>query len=73
MHRLREIGDWMKVNNEAIYSMKTWDHFHEGDKIRYARNSKGEIYIYANGWPGNELMIKKVKPVAGIILPVVGK
>jgi alpha-L-fucosidase len=72
MHRLREIGDWMKVNNEAIYNMKTWDHFHEGDKIRYARNNKGEIYIYSNGWPGNELMIKKVKPVAGSSFQLLG-
>ena len=72
MHRLREIGDWMKVNNEAIYNMKTWDNFHEGDNIRYARNSKGAIYIYSNGWPGNELMIKKLKPAAGSSFQLLG-
>ena len=72
MHRLREIGDWMKVNSEAIYSMKTWDYFQEGEKIRYARNSKGEIFIYCNGWPGNELMVKKIKPVSGSFVQFLG-
>ena len=65
IHRLREIGDWMKINKEAIYDIKTWDYFQEGDKIRYARNANGDVFVYSNGWPGNELMIKKIKPTAG--------
>jgi hypothetical protein len=72
MHRLREIGDWMKVNSEAIYNMKTWDYFQEGENIRYARNTKGEIFIYCNGWPGNELMVKKIKPVSGSFVQYLG-
>ena len=72
MHRLREIGDWMKVNNEAIYGIKTWDYFQEGENIRYARNTKGEVFLYCNGWPGNELMIKKIKPIEGSSVELLG-
>ena len=72
MHRLREIGDWMKVNNEAIYGVRTWDYFKEGDSIRYARNTKGEIFVYCHGWPGSQLMIKKIKPAAGSGVQLLG-
>ena len=44
----------------------------EGDNIRYARNTKDEIYVYCNGWPGNELIIKKIKPVDGAVISLLG-
>lgn len=70
--RLREIGEWTKVNSEAIYHTKTWDHFQEGNNIRFAQNSKGEVYVYHNGWPGGELVIKKIKPVTGSDIYLLG-
>lgn len=70
--RLREMGDWMTINKEAIYGIKTWDYFHEGDKIRYGRNAKGDVFVYNNGWPGNQLTIKKIKPAAGSDITLLG-
>lgn len=70
--RLREIGEWTKLNSESIYNTKTWDHFQEGDNIRFAQNIKGETFIYVNGWPGNELIVKKIKPLAGSDIQLLG-
>jgi len=43
--RLKEMGDWMKVNSEAIYSTKSTKKFKEGD-VKYTI-SKDNKYVYA--------------------------
>jgi alpha-L-fucosidase len=70
--RLREIGEWTKVNSEAIYHVKTWDHFQEGDNIRFAQNAKGETFVYVNDLAGKELIVKKIKPEAGSAIQLLG-
>lgn len=70
--RLKEMGDWMKINKEAIYKIKTWDYFNEGDKIRYARTGNGEVLVYVNGWPGDQLTLKKIKPATGSAITLLG-
>lgn len=72
VQRLREMGNWMNINKEAIYGIKTWNYFKEGDKIRYSNNTNGDVFVYCNGWPGNELVIKKIKPVASSAIQLLG-
>ncbi|MEY2812333.1 MAG: hypothetical protein RI991_1328 [Bacteroidota bacterium] len=43
--RLKEMGDWMKVNSEAIYSTKSTKKFKEGD-VKYTL-SKDNKFVYA--------------------------
>jgi alpha-L-fucosidase len=70
--RLREMGNWMNINKEAIYGIKPWEYFQEGDRVRYAKNSKGDVFVYVNGWPGKELLIKKIKPSNGSEIKLLG-
>ncbi|MFZ4523525.1 MAG: alpha-L-fucosidase [Bacteroidales bacterium] len=42
--RLREIGDWMKVNGEAIYNSRPIDPFKSGN-ICFTANPDGSIYL----------------------------
>ena len=70
--RLREIGEWTKANGESIYHTNTWDHYQEGDNIRFARNVQGEVFMYVNGWPGRELVVRKIKPVPGSTIQLLG-
>ncbi len=44
-NRLRDIGEWMKINQEAIYSTRMFDVFGEENGIRYTR-SKDQKTVY---------------------------
>ncbi len=69
--RLREIGDWMKVNGEGIYGTRNFDVFGEGDALRFTRSKDGEtIYVFALEWPGEELTVKSLalEPVSHVDL-----
>ncbi|MEN7551740.1 alpha-L-fucosidase [Rapidithrix thailandica] len=59
--RLEEIGEWLKINGEAIYKTKPWLVSHEGDNLRFTQ-SKDEKYVYVicNEWPGRQVIIESV-------------
>jgi alpha-L-fucosidase len=42
--RLREIGDWMKVNGEAIYATRPVAPHREGN-LRFTRSKGGAVYV----------------------------
>jgi alpha-L-fucosidase len=41
--RLKEIGDWMKINSEAIYNTKGMPNFSE-NKFRFTRGKDGKVF-----------------------------
>ena len=59
--RLREIGDWLDVNGEAIYGSRPWLVAKEGDNIRFTRSKDGK-YVYAilTEWPEKEIRLNSV-------------
>lgn len=68
--RLIEIGDWLKVNGEAIYSTRAWRVRSEGG-IRYT--SKGPtIYAIAQKWPGRALTLDAPKPKGDLKVTMLG-
>lgn len=45
--RLKEIGDWMKINGEAIYGTRQWKNFSDGEHVRYTQSKDGNtIYVF---------------------------
>jgi alpha-L-fucosidase len=66
VERLKEMGDWIRVNGESIYGVRQLKNYKEGDNIRYTK-SGDESYINAfiMNWPGKELNIKQIKPADG--------
>ena len=64
---LRKVGEWLKVNGEAIYGTTYWETFEDGD-FRFTR--KGDtLYAIALQWPEEETVTltslagKKIKTV----------
>lgn len=73
VERLAEIGDWMDVNEEAIYGSRLWATYHEGKSIRYTQ-TQDDAYVYAIslGWPGETLDLSAVVPEAGSAIRLLG-
>jgi alpha-L-fucosidase len=70
---LEYVGDWLKVNGEAIHATRPWQFWKEGDSLRFTR-SKDQRFIFAIslGWPGERLRLRHILPRAGSSLRLLG-
>ena len=59
--RLRDVGEWLAINGEAIYGSKPWMQAAEGWLRFTVRGDK--FYVTALEWPGDELRIEAAVPV----------
>lgn len=59
--RLKEIGSWMKINGEAIYSTRMYKSYNEGEKIRYTQSKDGKAkYVFLLEFPSADLILNKI-------------
>ena len=55
---LRQVGEWLRVNGEAIYGSRTWDTYKDGD-IRFTRKGN-TLYAIALEWPAEEVRLSSL-------------
>ena len=59
--RLKEIGDWMKINSEAIYGTRMYSVFGEGNDIRFTQTKDDKTkYIFLFNFPEQPLLLTKI-------------
>lgn len=59
--RLKEIGNWMKINGEAIYKTRMYKVFGEGDNIRFTQSKDGSAqYIFFFSFPKQPVTLKNL-------------
>ncbi len=60
--RLRDIGNWMAVNQSAIYGTKMYAHFAQGDSIRFTQSKDGKTrYVYLFNYAKGSLHLADIK------------
>lgn len=59
--RLKEVGEWMKVNGEAIYSTRMYTVFKDGESVRFTQSKDGKTrYIFLFDFPEDKLLLTKM-------------
>jgi alpha-L-fucosidase len=73
VERLDYLGDWLKVNGEAIYATRPYFRYSEGDDLRFTRSkNKKIVYVISLKWPGEALRTTLVKAKAGSKIHLLG-
>jgi alpha-L-fucosidase len=64
VERLKYVGDWLRVNGEAIYKSRPREVFQEGEEVWFtSSNDERTVYAISLKWPGNQLAIRSVRAV----------
>jgi alpha-L-fucosidase len=73
IQQLEYVGDWLKVNGEAIYKTRPWTQCKEGDAIRFTR-TKDSKYVYAISlkWPDERLVLRSLRAREGSLIRMLG-
>ena len=68
--RLVDMGDWLKVNGEAIYGSTRWENKPDGAKQEnlYYTVKGDDLYVIFTQWPNNQLVIPGLKKVGKVSL-----
>jgi alpha-L-fucosidase len=73
IERVSYVGDWLKVNGEAIYATRPYLRYHEGKDLRFTRTKdKKSLYLISLKWPGTVLESKLARAKAGSAIRLLG-
>ncbi|MDR0845399.1 MAG: alpha-L-fucosidase [Tannerella sp.] len=70
--RLKDIGKWLKINGEGIYSTRAYQVWAENN-VRFTRSKDNKtVYAISLEWPGKQLLLKSVEPAQGSKIYLLG-
>ncbi|HEV2424876.1 MAG TPA: alpha-L-fucosidase [Terriglobia bacterium] len=73
VERLEYVGDWLRVNGEAIYGTRPNAVLQEGDDLWFTSGKGGRaVYAISLKWPGETLTVRSVQPRPGSPVRMLG-
>ncbi|MDR2847998.1 MAG: alpha-L-fucosidase, partial [Bacteroidales bacterium] len=70
--RLKDIGKWLKVNGEGIYSTRAYS-VNKENNVHFTRSKDNKtVYAISLEWPGKQLELKSVEPATGSKIYLLG-
>jgi alpha-L-fucosidase len=64
LHRLRALGDWLRINGESIYQTRPWRTHRatteKGIEVRFTQR-EGRVYVIALGTPGESFVLEGIE------------
>ncbi len=72
-NRLKEIGEWIRVNGEAIYGTRMYSIYKDGESVRFTQSKDGKTkYIFMLDFPENNIQLTKISILKSSKLQLLG-
>jgi alpha-L-fucosidase len=66
VERLKDMGDWLKINGEAVYATNSLKHYKEGNNIKFTKSKSGKfVYAIITAKTSDSIRIASVVPIEG--------
>jgi alpha-L-fucosidase len=73
VERLKGMGEWMKVNSEAIYATNSLKKYKQGENLWFTQSKDGKyIYAMSGNLGGGKLNVQGVMPTKGSKIYLLG-
>jgi alpha-L-fucosidase len=73
VERLEYVGDWLKVNGEAVYNTRPRKVYREGSDIWFTSSKDGRtVYAISLKWPGHQLALRSARAMKGSLVYMLG-